>query len=116
MYTYITLHVNKIFHLQCFQFEGCAGSCDPGLEEAEGGRASPRGESPPGSRRVQPLLESPARPLVRGGARLTQVGSGSSQEYAPHPLTHPGRWRSDTTAESNYNPQLPYEFEELNRR
>lgn len=67
-------------------------SCDPGLEAAKGRRVFPRRECPPRARRVQPR-------------------SGSSQECAPHPLTHPRGWRGDTTLESNYNPQLTYEFD-----
>ncbi|KAF6372014.1 hypothetical protein mRhiFer1_009753 [Rhinolophus ferrumequinum] len=70
---------------------GCGGSCDPGLEEAKGGRAALRGEYPPGSKRVQPLLESPARPRPR---RCTSDPSWlglqprvrSASAHAPRPL------------------------------
>lgn len=68
------------------------GSCDPSLEVAKVRRAWPRRECAPSARRIQPR-------------------SSSSRECAPHPLTHPRRWRGDTTLVSNYNPQLTYEFD-----
>lgn len=68
------------------------GSCDPSLEVAKVRRAWPRRECAPSARRIQPR-------------------SSSSRECAPHPLTHPRRWRADTTLVSNYNPQLTYEFD-----
>lgn len=100
--------MHAIFYMRDFKRVGTNdANCDPRVkkQKANGFLSFPREPSSPQAR----LASSGDAHPPGGCALLTRVCSGSSQESAPQPLTHPSPWRGDTTLESNYNPQLTYE-------